>query len=36
MKSTVTNRTRLVERPITWDDKVWLSWQRDAGVVLTE
>ena len=35
MKSTVTNRTRLVERPITWDDKVWLSWQRDAGVVLT-
>jgi putrescine transport system ATP-binding protein len=36
MKSTVTNRTRLVERPITWDDKVWLSWRRDAGVVLTE
>ena len=28
MKSTVTNRTRLVERPITWDDKVWLSWRR--------
>src|SRR3990167_9564639 len=26
VKSTVTNRTRLVERPITWDDKVWLSW----------
>ena len=36
MKSTVTNRTRLVERPITWDDKVWLTWQRDGGVVLTE
>jgi TOBE domain len=36
MKATITNRTRLVERPITWDDKVWLSWQRDAGVVLTE
>ena len=36
VKATVTNRTRLVERPITWDDKVWLTWTRDAGVVLTE
>ncbi|MCB1489822.1 MAG: ABC transporter ATP-binding protein [Bauldia sp.] len=35
MKSTVTNRTRLVERPIGWDDKVWLTWPHDAGVVLT-
>ena len=35
VKSTVTNRTRLVERPITWDDKVWLTWHRDGGVVLT-
>ncbi len=36
IKSTVTNQTRLVERPIGWDDKVWLSWPRDAGVVLTK
>jgi putrescine transport system ATP-binding protein len=36
MKATVTNRTRLVERPITWDDKVWLTWTRDGGVVLTK
>ncbi len=35
VKATVTNRTRLVERPITWEDDVWLSWSRDAGVVLT-
>ncbi|HMN86985.1 MAG TPA: ABC transporter ATP-binding protein [Bauldia sp.] len=35
VKATVTNRTRLVERPITWEDKVWLSWPRDSGVVLT-
>ena len=35
LKATVTNRTRLVERPITWDDKVWLSWSRDAGIILT-
>jgi putrescine transport system ATP-binding protein len=34
VKATVTNRTRLVERPIGWDDKVWLSWSRDGGVVL--
>jgi putrescine transport system ATP-binding protein len=35
VKATTTNTTRLVERPITWHDKVWLSWTRDAGVVLT-
>jgi len=35
VKATVTNRTRLVERPISWDDKVWLSWASDGGVVLT-
>src|SRR5690606_4615212 len=34
IKATVTNRTRLVERPISWDDRVWLSWSRDGGVVL--
>jgi len=34
VKATVTNRTRLVERPITWEDDVWLSWSRDSGVVL--
>ncbi|MEJ8571106.1 ABC transporter ATP-binding protein [Microbaculum marinum] len=36
IKSTVTNQTRLVERPIGYDDRVWLSWPRDAGVVLTK
>jgi putrescine transport system ATP-binding protein len=35
VKSTIANVTRLVERPITWEDKVYLSWPRDAGVVLT-
>lgn len=34
LKSTVTNRTRLVERPITWEDRVWLSWSRDGGIIL--
>ena len=30
------NRERLVERPISWGDKVWLTWAPGAGVVLTK
>ncbi|MGU3495843.1 ABC transporter ATP-binding protein [Xanthobacteraceae bacterium A53D] len=29
------NVSRLVERPITWEDKVWVTFAPDAGVVLT-
>jgi len=29
------NLSRVVERPITWDDKVWVTFSPDAGVVLT-
>ncbi|CAN5303249.1 ABC transporter ATP-binding protein [soil metagenome] len=29
------NASRLVERPIDWDDKVWVSFDPDTGVVLT-
>ena len=35
MKATAANRTRLIERPIGWDDRVWLSWPAEAGLVLT-
>lgn len=35
VKSSQTNVTRIVERPVTWHDKVWLTWPRDAGLVLT-
>jgi putrescine transport system ATP-binding protein len=35
LKAAQTNATRLIERPITWDDKVFLSWAPGAGVVLT-
>ncbi|MCZ7658829.1 MAG: ABC transporter ATP-binding protein [Xanthobacteraceae bacterium] len=35
MKATVPNLTRHVDRPIAWDDRVWLSWPAEAGVVLT-
>jgi putrescine transport system ATP-binding protein len=29
------NSRRFVDRPIGWDDKVWVSFDPDAGVVLT-
>ncbi len=30
------NATRTVERPVGWDDKVWLTFAPDAAVVLTQ
>jgi putrescine transport system ATP-binding protein len=35
MKAAVANVTRLVERPIAWDERVWLSWTAEAAMVLT-
>ncbi|MER2605270.1 MAG: ABC transporter ATP-binding protein [Siculibacillus sp.] len=35
MRATVANVSRTVDRPISWEDRVWLTWSRDAGVVLT-
>ncbi len=32
--ATQANRTRLIERPITWEDRVYLTWPPDAAVVL--
>jgi len=34
MTASVANASRLA-RAATWDDRVWLSWAADAGVVLT-
>jgi putrescine transport system ATP-binding protein len=34
VKVTAANRSRLVERPITWDDTVWLWWPPAASVIL--
>ncbi len=34
LRAIVANITRLVQRPITWQDQVWLSWDSDAGVIL--
>jgi putrescine transport system ATP-binding protein len=35
IKAAAANMTRLIERPINWDERVWLSWPSDAGIVLT-
>jgi putrescine transport system ATP-binding protein len=35
IKAAVANMTRLVKRPISWDDRVWVTWTADAAVVLT-
>jgi putrescine transport system ATP-binding protein len=34
-RATVANVARTVERPIGWEDEVWLTWAPTAGVVLT-
>ena len=34
VRATVANRQRHVERPITWEDPVWLTWSPDASVIL--
>ena len=35
LRATVANVSRTVERPIGWEDRVWLTWARSSGVVLT-
>jgi len=34
LRATEANKLRLIERPITWEDRVWLFWGPDASVVL--
>ncbi|NJO55580.1 MAG: ABC transporter ATP-binding protein [Rhodospirillales bacterium] len=34
VKVAAANRSRLVERPITWEDQVWLWWPTAASVLL--
>ena len=34
LKVSLTNRTRRIERPFAWEDRVWLSWDVEAGMVL--
>ncbi|PPD14896.1 MAG: polyamine ABC transporter ATP-binding protein [Methylobacterium sp.] len=34
MRVSVTNRARRAERPLGWDDRVWLSWDVEAPILL--
>ena len=34
LKVSQLNQSRTNETPITWEERVWLSWTRDAGMVL--
>ena len=34
VRASLMNAARTVENPITWDDRVWLSFAPDAGIVL--
>src|SRR2546423_6161222 len=36
MKAATTNLTRMIERSISWDDRVSLTWDAAAGIVLTQ
>ncbi|WP_378944162.1 ABC transporter ATP-binding protein [Mesorhizobium sp. ANAO-SY3R2] len=35
VKASALNVTRATEDPLSWDDKAWISFRNDAGVVLT-
>ncbi len=36
VRVTTPNLTRTAERPIDWDEEVWLCWARHAGVILAD
>jgi putrescine transport system ATP-binding protein len=36
VSATQANMARLIERPITWEDRVYLTWAPDAAVVLRD
>ena len=35
VKALRTNSSRTVDRPISWEDQVWLEWPPETGIVLT-
>jgi putrescine transport system ATP-binding protein len=35
VRASAMNATRTVDDPLTWDDRAWISFRPDAGVVLT-
>ncbi len=35
VKASALNSARVTEDPLTWNDRAWISFRPDAGVVLT-
>ena len=35
VKASAMNASRVTEDPLSWNDKAWISFSPDAGVVLT-
>ena len=35
MRCAIANTSRVVEKPITWEDTVWLTWAPESGILLT-
>jgi putrescine transport system ATP-binding protein len=36
MRAAAVNHNRMRERPIGWDERVWLTFSSDAALVLTK
>ena len=36
VKASSLNASRTTEDPLTWNDKAWISFAQDAGVILTK
>ena len=36
IRSTMANTKRSSDKPMTWDDKIWLSWKTDSGIILKD
>lgn len=36
MRASIANTSRVVERPITWEDPVYITWTPDSGVILVK
>jgi hypothetical protein len=36
VRATRANLSRYDDEALTWDEKVWISWDETAGVVLTQ
>ena len=34
VRVSLSNQTRLSERPVIWEDEVYLSWHSDSGIIL--